>query len=38
MTVITDEPEPHWTGLYDAHGNKIMAIDARDPIGFVWFQ
>lgn len=38
ISVITDEPEPHWTGLYDAHENKIMAIDARDPIGFVWFQ
>lgn len=38
ISVITDEPEPYWTGLYNADGHKIMAVNTRDPIGFVWFE
>lgn len=36
LTVFEPEPEPRPTGLVDHHGNEIVAIEERDPIGFVW--
>lgn len=40
MAHTVHEPEPRVidTGLLDASGNKIMAIDQMDPIGFTRFH
>ena len=37
MTVVEPERTPRWSGLYDADGNKLMAYDEPDPVGFIWF-
>ena len=36
-TLVVHETEnvPVFSGLLDAHGNRLMAVDRRDPIGFV---
>lgn len=33
-TVFEPEPEPIWIGIYDAAGEKVYAIEEREPIGF----
>jgi hypothetical protein len=35
IDVIERERAPEWTGLYDAAGVKIMAVDEPPPIGFL---
>jgi len=34
VTVFENEPEPVFSGLYDANGAEIYSIEERDPIGF----
>jgi hypothetical protein len=36
-TVHEPEPKPRDTGLLDAAGKKLWAMDDRQPIGFVRF-
>lgn len=36
QTIHEEERKPRDTGLLDASGVKLFAIDVRDPIGFVW--
>lgn len=35
MTIIESERSPRWSGLFDSYGNKLMASDEMEPIGFV---
>ncbi len=35
IDVIERERAPEWTGLLDARGVKIMAVDEAPPIGFL---
>lgn len=35
IDVIERENAPTWTGLLDANGVRIMAIDKMPPIGFL---
>lgn len=37
VTVLERERSERWSGLYDVHGNKLMALEERDPVGLVWF-
>lgn len=34
LTVHESDREPRWSGLYDAAGNKLFAVDEMEPIGF----
>lgn len=34
ITVFEPDRDPAWTGLYDAAGVRIMAVDEASPIGF----
>lgn len=36
-TVISQEPEQKFSGLYDASGNRLYAVEASEPVGFVRF-
>lgn len=38
ISVIERETAPQPTGLLDAQGNRLFAVDERDPIGFVRFR
>lgn len=33
-TVYEREREPRWSGLYDAAGVKLFAVNEMEPIGF----
>jgi hypothetical protein len=35
MEVVETLREPTWTGLLDARGNRLMAVDERPPVGFL---
>lgn len=35
--VFESEPQVHFSGLLDAHGNKLMVVKLMNPIGFVVF-
>jgi hypothetical protein len=35
LTVFEPSDEPQDTGLLDAQGNKLMAVNELDPIGLV---
>lgn len=35
IDVFEREREPSWTGLYDARGVRIMAVDDRPAFGFL---
>lgn len=35
LTVFEPAPEPEKTGLFDSQGNELVAVDERDPIGFL---
>jgi hypothetical protein len=34
VTVFEREPEPVFSGIYDANGAALYSIEERDPIGF----
>lgn len=34
ISVVEPEPEPRWTGLFNARGHKIMAVEDRRAVGF----
>ena len=36
-TVHEQESTPQPTGIRDANGNELFAIDEREPVGFVRF-
>jgi hypothetical protein len=36
-TVISQERQERFSGLYDAYGNRLYAVDAPEPVGFVRF-
>ena len=38
LAVIEANPEPVFTGLLDAAGNRLYSVDELDPIGFVRFK
>jgi hypothetical protein len=35
MTVMSQEPQEKFSGLYDASGNKLYAVERCEPIGFI---
>lgn len=37
-TVVEQDSSSYFTGLLDARGNKLMATDIKEPIGFVVFK
>lgn len=37
-TVMEPERQPRDTGLLDASGQKLFAIEETNPIGFVWHK
>ena len=37
MTVMSQEPQEKFSGLYDANGNKLYAVERSEPIGFLRF-
>lgn len=37
-TVFEPDPSPIPTGLLDASGEPILAVDVMDPIGFIRFD
>jgi uncharacterized membrane protein len=32
--IIIEDEQPHWSGLYDANGQKLYRLPDRIPIGF----
>lgn len=38
VTVFEHERSPIPTGVLDKNGNEFMAVDARNPCGFVDFE
>jgi len=34
VDVFEPEPEPFWTGILDARGHRIMAVNELGPVGF----
>lgn len=38
LTVYEPDDRPRPTGLLDHHGNELMAVDEREPIGFMRFR
>lgn len=37
-TVLEAEPHSPFSGLLDQHGNRLMVVEERQPIGFVNFS
>lgn len=35
LVVYEPDDAPRSIGLFDHHGNELMAVDEREPIGFV---
>lgn len=38
MTVMAQEPQEKFSGLYDANGNKLYTVERCEPIGFIGFR
>lgn len=38
MTVLAQEPQQKFSGLYDANGNKLYTVERCEPVGFIGFK
>lgn len=38
LTVYEPDDRPRETGLLDQHGNELVSVPERRPIGFVWLK